>query len=117
MGKLFWGRFHDAVGERLPTSVAGGAAYAAQKQALAAMPAQRREVARFKGSAFQAEREAETNELVIYHVSNSGAPLALDLVGDSAPGCGCGSSMDAGRMTAAKMQRRNEELRKRAGGR
>ena len=98
--------------EKLPTSVAGaGAGYQAQKQALAAMPAMRREVARFSGTAFTAERDGETGELVVYHLSHAGAPLVTNLTGDKAH-CGCGSSLDAGRMTAAKLQERNEAWRK-----
>jgi hypothetical protein len=112
MSKIHWGHFADAP---LPTSVAG-AGYQAQRQALAAMPAMRREISRFKGTAFSAEREAETGDLVIFHHSNAGAPLSLDLTGDSAPGCGCGGGPHQ-RVDARAMQAIVERSRKRAGER
>ncbi len=59
---------------------------------------------------------AEARRLRIrYHVGTGVLPS--DVIGDRAAPCGCGTSLNDDRMTAAKMQARNVELRKQASGR
>jgi hypothetical protein len=82
----------------LPTSVApsGGRG-----------PTNRKLIASFPGTSFVAEREE--GELRVYLVSDVALPT--NLTGDAKPHCGCGTSMDAGRMTAARLQERSLQLR------
>jgi hypothetical protein len=90
--------------QALPTSVArsGGPP----------LPAMRRELARFKGKAISAEREAETGDLVVYLLSTG--PIPTDVFGDSAA-CGCDGPHQ--RVDAKRMQELSEASRKRAAGR
>lgn len=91
-------RFHDT---SLPTSVSGAPSQG---------PTHRQLICSFSGRNYVVEREDDM--LNVYLVS--AMPLPLSMTGD-AKQCGCGSSLDSGRMTAAKLQKRNEALR--AGGR
>lgn len=107
--KVFWMRTHDAPGERLPTSVAGRSErYQQQSNAPQGGVARKTRLATFYGSSFVSER-GENGELHIYHIGTSMLPT--DTVGDRAPPCGCGSSLDSGRMTSAKLQEKSEKLR------
>ena len=111
MGKIFHAFMTDGgrqfVGdEKLLTSVSGAPTRG--------QPARRTRIATYYGSSFLAER-GEYGDLHIYHVGTGVLPS--DVIGDRAAPCGCGTSLNEGRMTAAKMQARNVELRKQASGR
>lgn len=45
-------------------------------------PAQRVHIATFHGNAFSAERDADSGDLRVYHVSGSGEPVPMSTIGD-----------------------------------
>ena len=103
--KVYWGQFRDDASryvkdDKLPTSVSGAPS--------AGGPARKTRIATYYGSSFISER-GEDGSLHIYHIGQSLLPT--DTIGDAKP-CGCGSSLDSGRVTAAVIQRRNEEMRR-----
>ena len=100
MGKLFWGHFNDAPGERLPTSVAGGSRQGPVRKTL---------ICSYKGGNFVSERD-DTGSLNIYFVGSE--PLT-NMIEDARP-CGCSRGENP---MAVRIQKRNEELRRQAGGR
>lgn len=106
-----WGERRYTKDAKVPTSVAQNGNYQSPQS-----PTMRREIARFSGTAFSAERD-ETGDLVIYHHSSVGAPLQTNLVGDKAAHnydqpTGSGSSLRPGRVTASRYQAMIEEMRR-----
>lgn len=100
MGAVYWGSFRDAP---LATSVSG---------APTGQPARRTKIATYYGSSFVAER-SEDGDLHVYHVGTG--VVSSNLVGDSAPGCGCGGPHQ--RVDAKRMQEIILASRRRAGER
>jgi hypothetical protein len=104
MGRVFFGSFRDAA-ERydtkdapLPTSVASGSRQGPVRKTL---------ICSYTGS-FIAEK-SDDGALNVYYIGSE--PLT-NMVEDAKPHpCGCGSSLDPGRMTAAKLQARNVAMR------
>lgn len=102
MAKAMHGFFRDSIDRQLadaalPTSVSGASRNG---------PVRRTLICEYPAGSFHAER-SDDGVLRIYYIGSE--PLT-NMVEDKAH-CGCGSSMDEGRMTAARLQERSVRLR------